>query len=285
MLNNAAIRSQQDFKTAHVYLCSFNEDEHYHVHWHVVPRTDSIPVDNRGPALLLNGDQPTDEKDALRRSLVVWTTHIFLNGIRKLSPYDYFVTIVSGLLGKLPWLKKRALAQAWAGDIYVLSNFPLLVASNLLIGYYGSIVDVILSCLVGLRLLDIVTTQLRIIILDPLRPWPGVISVPRSILLALLNVLQVILIFSVLDHALQKLQGNAFVDQSFQDPGQKFHLIHTSGGFFYLSWTTLLTLGSSYIATTPSAKGLIMAEVACGLPLLVVALGAFVSATTIRQSK
>lgn len=291
MMYSASVRSQEDFQVSHMYFCSLNEDKHYHLHWHVVPRADSIPENKRGPSLLVDGDQSPD--DAVHRSLILLVADKLHSAISMTSPYNRFTHLVGTRLRESTYLKKQALdlykrqaiAQAWAGDIYVLTTLVLVLIANLLVGYGNLTLDGIMACLVGLRWLDIVNTQLGIVILHVMQPGHSVVSVSRSIVLALLNVFQVILIFAVLYSALQDLQGQAFVDGSFQDPGLKYHVIHTLGEFVYLSWTTLLTLGSNYTATTLSAKGLIMVEVASGLPLLAVALSAFISARTIQQIK
>jgi hypothetical protein len=85
------------------------------------------------------------------------------------------------------------------------------------------------------------------------------------IVMGLINIVQSILIFAI---AFQTLAGSQ---------GLKLCSISSRFAFLYLSWTTLVTLGSGCAPVTAMSRSLIMAETGTGLVLVGIVLAVFVS--------
>jgi hypothetical protein len=211
-------------------------------------------------------------------SLLVFLAQSLVGLTRRASPYPF----ARGRLGKLlarnashPSDQRRA--DIWAGDLYVLSLVAVSLGAWLLSGI-NPIINVVVLIYAVWRIVDVVTYQLGVLLVDVSTSGHGLASLSRSVLSSGLNIVEVIVLFAALEHI---LAPTGFVDPNRLPFGSSTP--QTPGGWLYVSWTTLLTLGSTYAITTGPAKALVMAEVASGLLLIAVALSSFVGAIQLRQ--
>jgi hypothetical protein len=209
---------------------------------------------------------------ARERSLALLLVSHCLEFLTDLTPYENFVYGIRELLRK-PTAGQPNNWSVWLSDIYVGLNLAILVAVWALITSAPLLYFAAAFAL--WRLVDILATNFRILLVDADRPGWGVVSASRSVLLGLINVVQIAVIFAIVDHAL--------APTGFLDPYRPAQPGAASpAGFLYLSWTTLITLGSGYEPISPMAKALIMLELASSFLMFVVILAAFVSLLTAR---
>ena len=148
---------------------------------------------------------------------------------------------------------------------FLVLAIPILLAALATPNWVKVVGAVVALC----RWFEIFFRSLQIVAAAPDRPAT---SARRLVLHTLLNVLQVWLLFIALYWTAAYVfpGGAAFADQSTG--------LHSFGHFAYLSWTTLLTLGSNYSVEGPLGEALVMVELGTGLLLIVAALGALFSA-------
>lgn len=231
---------------------------------------------NRVGKLLLLSKQPGPRYPT--DSLLVFLAQSLVGFTRRASPYPFARSHLGKLLARNasdPSDERRA--DIWAGDLYVLSLVVVSVVAWLLAGV-NPIVNVVIVIYAAWRIVDVVTYQLGILLVDVGKSGHGLGSPSRSVLSSGLNILEVIVLFAALEHV---LASTGFVDPNRLPYGSSTP--QTSGGWLYVSWTTLLTLGSTYSITTGPAKALVMAEVASGLILIALGLASFVGAIQLRQ--
>ncbi len=163
-------------------------------------------------------------------------------------------------------------ASWWAVELYVVAALILSIAIWLF-APPGTPIGFALVGILFMRQLDMVATQLRIVLIDTGTPGWGLLNVRRSLLLGLLNLLQVILVFAAADRI---LATHSFCSDSCgQSP-------ESALGFLYLSWTTI-TLGSGYRPIDAVGKSLVMAEVTCAVITLVILVGWLVSGIRLKE--
>ena len=155
-------------------------------------------------------------------------------------------------------------------DYYVLAWVPIVIVLSLpaTLGYRTL---TYLACAVAFyRWAEILATQLGILLVStrvqhsPTRmvvPIRG--SAQRGLELGLVNLLQLIIAFSVMSQGVTAANKHSYQPM----PGSWFdHL--------YMSWTNVLTLGNGYASQSVLARLLVMAEVGSGLLMIGITLAA-----------
>lgn len=211
-------------------------------------------------------------------SLLVLLVQALVGAMGTASPYRFFRGRLGQILahnGSHPADARRA--DIWAGDIYVLGLFG---AAALAWWFSGAnpVLNAFIAAFAVWRITEIVVFQLGVLLVDSNKPQNRLASLSRSVLSSMVNILAVVLLFAALEHI---FASTGFVDSSRLPLGA--YVPKTPGGWLYVSWTTLFTLGSTYSVTTGVAKALVMTEVASGLLLIVVSLASFVGAIQLRE--
>jgi hypothetical protein len=199
-----------------------------------------------------------------------------LTFITRLDPfYEWFYTRLGGFLSRFARTEDdREAASVWARDAYAMAMFILSVAAWLAVGL-SRWLDLAIVLFAAWRVSQLVAYKLKIVLVDVNQPDHYIASVSRSIMQGIVSVAEVMILFAALDHALAPL---GFIDTS----QQPVAMPKTPGGWLYVSWTSLLTLGSTYSPRGGTAKFLLMTEVAAGLILIAVSLGSFVGAVRLE---
>jgi hypothetical protein len=219
---------------------------------------------------------PSSKPRFPNRSLLLFIAGFVLAAITRLDPfYEWFYTWLGGRLQRFARTEDdREAASVWARDAYAVALFILSVAAWLAVGLNRSL-DFAIVVFATWRVSQLVAYKLKIVLVDINQPGHYIASVSRSIMQGILSVAEVMILFAALDHA---LAPSGFIDTS----QQPVAVPKTAGGWLYVSWTSLLTLGSTYSPRGGTAKFLLMTEVAAGLILIAVSLGSFVGAVRLK---
>jgi hypothetical protein len=138
------------------------------------------------------------------------------------------------------------------------------------------------------RLLDLFSSQLGIVLVDRKRDRHHFQSIERSVILALINIGQAILCFGLVSDALAALFGQTFVfatdchNTTMNESCTGTVPPQTVFDYVYMSWGQLLTVGSKYSPVTDGAMALHMAMVAGGLLLIVLSLATFIGGLVVK---
>jgi hypothetical protein len=124
-----------------------------------------------------------------------------------------------------------------------------------------------------IRLLNIVFGfALRYVFVDDPQTNPR-----RATILLLVDLAQIAIIFGSL--------YAAFPRGTFSDPAHANRAVEGASHFLYLSWTTLLTMGSGYSTADSGAQALILIELSSGLLMVAVTIGTVLQAIEVRARK
>ena len=155
-------------------------------------------------------------------------------------------------------------------DVYILAWLPVLLFLSLITGYSGTLgvlASSVAFVFAAYRFIDIYAAQLGILFVDMKRPGYYLRSAQRSVALDLVDIFEVALIFSIFTHCLSLVQTKPY----------PFGSALTRVDYFYVSWTNMLALGSTYPPVTQLAEVLVVLEVAAGLGLVVLIIAVYVS--------